>query len=276
MIRKITILLPFVFAVFIMLNNGFGFTNSLQPPASRTGAPGETNCAGSGCHVGAPMLNSPLLEIDFNNGSAFYEADVTYDIALNVNQTGARYGFEMVALDAANNSVGQFAATGANTAINPNMPNGRSYINHLNAPTSRNFTFQWTAPAAEVGAVTFYAAGNAANGNGNPMGDMIFTNSLTVDMNTGINDAERMKFSHYPNPVSDRLNVQYELQQTQNVRISLHNLSGKEVAVLQNRRLNAGTQTHVFELENNSLSTGLYLLKMEGETFRINRKLLVK
>ena len=40
-------------------------------------------------------------------------------------------------------------------------------------PTS--WEFQWTAPDADVGPITFYAAGNASNGNFNPIDDYIYT-----------------------------------------------------------------------------------------------------
>src|SRR5262249_26064361 len=65
--------------------------------------------------------------------------------------------------------------------------NPRQYINHTiqgTFPTGTNqgsWSFKWRAPAASVGRVTFYAAGNAANGNGGSSGDYIYTNSFAID-----------------------------------------------------------------------------------------------
>src|ERR1041385_7098079 len=40
---------------------------------------------------------------------------------------------------------------------------------------------RWKAPSQTVGRVTFYAAGNAANGNGDPSGDFIYTTSVSLE-----------------------------------------------------------------------------------------------
>ena len=40
------------------------------------------------------------------------------------------------------------------------------FIQHSLAGNSNSFTFDWTPPATDVGPVRVYAAGNAANGNG--------------------------------------------------------------------------------------------------------------
>jgi hypothetical protein len=42
------------------------------------------------------------------------------------------------------------------------------------------WNFQWTAPAAGTGPVTFYVASNAANNNGSTSGDEIYTDSYTL------------------------------------------------------------------------------------------------
>ncbi|MBP8137654.1 MAG: hypothetical protein KAY61_05565, partial [Candidatus Eisenbacteria bacterium] len=42
------------------------------------------------------------------------------------------------------------------------------------------WSFDWTAPSSPAGSVTFYAAGNAANGSEEPSGDWIFTTSATA------------------------------------------------------------------------------------------------
>jgi MYXO-CTERM domain-containing protein len=71
---------------------------------------------------------------------------------------------------------------------------GRQWIEHtsdgiaLGTPDMNSWTVRWAAPASDVGPVTFYAAGNAANGDGENMvmgvpssaGDFIYTTSVTV------------------------------------------------------------------------------------------------
>jgi uncharacterized repeat protein (TIGR01451 family) len=58
--------------------------------------------------------------------------------------------------------------------------NARQYIQHTSAGTfigqqnTASWTFNWTAPPTDVGFVTFYAAGNQANNDGNTSGDYIY------------------------------------------------------------------------------------------------------
>ena len=63
----------------------------------------------------------------------------------------------------------------------------RNYIEHNLLGTFQNqtggaqWTFNWTAPATNVGTVTLYAAGNQANSDGTEFGDQIYTTTSTVD-----------------------------------------------------------------------------------------------
>ena len=65
---------------------------------------------------------------------------------------------------------------------------GREYIKHTlpgtaaGQPEGHAWSFEWTAPPDDVGPVTFYAAGNAANNNGNNSGDYIYTTSALVPL----------------------------------------------------------------------------------------------
>ena len=67
---------------------------------------------------------------------------------------------------------------------------GGRYITHTSAGTaqngsnSRTWNFQWTAPAAGSGTVTFYSAMNATNSSNSSSGDIIFKSSLAVIENT--------------------------------------------------------------------------------------------
>lgn len=59
------------------------------------------------------------------------------------------------------------------------------YITHTVVTTqtgtnSRTWTFQWTAPAAGTGTVTFYAAMNATNSSNSSAGDMIYSSNLVL------------------------------------------------------------------------------------------------
>src|SRR5207253_2353303 len=63
---------------------------------------------------------------------------------------------------------------------------GPTFISHTSAGTragttgGATFQFDWMPPAQNAGPITFYVAGNAANGDANSTGDMIYTSSLEV------------------------------------------------------------------------------------------------
>lgn len=164
------------------------------PPASKTNAPGEGLCAE--CHTGG--LNSGGGSLSVLNAPAEYVAGQTYSLVVQLAQTGQqRWGFELTSLrDSLGIPVqaGYFTRTSDSTALQSAPVGGRTrfYVSHfsngivdgtyagtLNGPVS--WTFDWTAPPSGSGAVTFYAAGNAANGNGlNGAGDYIYTATATV------------------------------------------------------------------------------------------------
>ncbi len=146
---------------------------SSQPPPAMTGAPGEQNC--SLCHdetgPGTIAIMAP----------ANYVPGQTYQIQVQHATTDAtrmRWGFEMTTLDGTNSAAGTFTDTTAFTQ--QDFGDGRWYIEHNTAGTfagtggGATWTFDWNAPATDVGPVTFYAAGNQANNNSNPSGDQVY------------------------------------------------------------------------------------------------------
>lgn len=149
------------------------------PPASRTGAPGEMTC--TDCHnqnagTGQFTITAP----------ASYTPGQTYQIQVRhvtTDSTRRRWGFELTALSN-NTMAGTFANLNANTRITTG--NSRSYIEHTSAGTFQNQTggatwsFNWTAPATNIGPVTLYAAGIQANNNGSESGDQTYTTNAVI------------------------------------------------------------------------------------------------
>jgi hypothetical protein len=153
-----------------------------------TGAPGEVggdgaNCtfSGLGCHESFAVNSGPgMVTIDVPDG---YEPGMTYAITVNVAQAGQmRWGFQITVLDALEQMAGSFATLDATTQTQEFAP--RLYVTHNSPPTDgtapgqpngNSWTFHWTAPDADVGPVTFYAAGNAANNDETSLGDYIYT-----------------------------------------------------------------------------------------------------
>lgn len=154
---------------------------SAGPPAGYTRAPGEEPEACAECHVtseagtGTISITAPQTYVPGQT----YPVTVTHS---NADQTRLRWGFQLTALDPSDEKAGNLQSTDVLTQVLDNQgPGGaRQYIEHTSAGTFRgqqggaSWTFNWTAPATDVGPVTFYAAGNHANNDDNTSGDHIY------------------------------------------------------------------------------------------------------
>lgn len=187
-ITKVKIFCLFFFvglAITVLISNN-RFVGKINaeipaPPQARTGAPGETTC--TSCHTPTASTGGQFTI----TAPANYTAGQTYQITVRhvtADTTRKRWGFEMVSL-ANNVSVGNLAVTNANSRI-INGSNGRQYVGHTQAGTFQNqgggavWAFNWTAPATNIGPVTFYAAGIQSNNNGNESGDQTYTTTATL------------------------------------------------------------------------------------------------
>ncbi|MGB1120572.1 MAG: T9SS type A sorting domain-containing protein, partial [Saprospiraceae bacterium] len=84
---------------------------------------------------------------------------------------------------------------------------------------------------------------------------------------------ETNNFKLYPNPTSDVLTLEYMLSQNSEVSIALHDVQGRQVALLQSEKQGTGNQQVVFNLKDYNLSNGVYFIKMtideETQWFKI-------
>lgn len=182
------ILLPALLAAFVgfLLSHNTGtrpvHAFSAGPPAGYTGAPNEELEACAECHV-PPDAGTGRISI---TAPQTYVPGQTYPVTVthtNADPTRLRWGFELTVLDnASDEKAGDLHETDGTTQILNNAGPGsaRQYIEHTAAgtfigqPNGASWTFNWTAPDTDVGPVTFYAAGNQANNDGNTSGDYIY------------------------------------------------------------------------------------------------------
>ena len=186
--RARLIILPSLLAAFLgFLLSGHSPNQPVQafssgPPAGYTGAPGEEPEACAECHVPANAGTGNISITAPQN----YVPGQTYPVTVTHNNsaddTRLRWGFELTVLDTSDEKAGDLQSTSVFTQILNNQgPGGaRQYIEHTSVGTfvgqqhTASWTFDWTAPATDVGPVFFYAAGNQANNDGNTSGDYIY------------------------------------------------------------------------------------------------------
>jgi uncharacterized protein (TIGR03437 family) len=169
----------FLFFVILGVGERSAGAYSGGPDPGNTGAPGEFTCAG--CHSGPQ--GSGIFKIEGVPSS--YTPAQEYDVTITLTQSGQRrFGFQATVLGSTGASSGTLLVTDSlrtqlrNSSVSGN---NRDYIEHTISginPTGNatgSWSFKWRAPETNVGNVTFYAAGNAANGDFSNGGDSIYT-----------------------------------------------------------------------------------------------------
>ena len=174
----------FFFALFFI-----AFNSRLSPtvlafpdgaPVGTSGAPGEVTC--TDCHSQNTLTGQ--FQIIAPSG---YVPGQTYQITVQHTTNDAsrkRWGFQITALRPGNTAAGTFASTDLNTQTLSG--GGRFYVDQTSTGSFRNqtggatWTFNWTAPATDVGTVTFYAAGLQANNANGDSGDQTYTATAQV------------------------------------------------------------------------------------------------
>ncbi len=186
-------------------------------PGGKTGSPGDGGTTCTQCHSGTAQQASGWITSDIP--ATGYVPGQTYTITATATHNGAQlFGFEVTAEDDLNAKKGSWTVT---NATQTKLVNGGKAVTHTASGTapsgnSKTWSFNWTAPVAGTGQMTFWGAFNAANGNGGTSGDVIYLSRLVVsEISTSIaeNSADRLGLKAFPNPFGAQLNislVQYE------------------------------------------------------------------
>lgn len=246
--------------------------------AGRTGSPGETTC--TGCHTGA-VINDGVGSVVISSpdlGPLWeYVPGDTYTINVTVARVGAPlFGFGLECL------TGSTPAQNAGTLVVTNSAEThilnatvssvvrKNMVHQLNggvATDTKTFTFDWIAPATNVGNVTFYCTGNATNGNGAKTGDHIYstTQVVTPAFGAGTDDlaAVNNAFSVFPNPASENIFVSYNLDAGERVDFTLSTLEGKSVGPVYTFTANGAQTTSMLSLPAD-LAKGIYFVRMQS------------
>src|SRR3972149_8974585 len=173
----------FIIILLILYGNtASGFLSG--PIAGRTGAPNDIcndlTCNVTPCHD-SYGLNAGKAAFSITAPSTYEKGKTTNIVVEFANSDTSLHGFEITAMDTTNTKVGTFTSTDDTTQT-------ESYRNQYAAHTTigtaeSSWTIQWSAPSENVsGPITFYAAGNEANGNSASSGDYIYTDTATISL----------------------------------------------------------------------------------------------
>lgn len=260
---KILLSIPLVFVALLILY-GFGGQSKWPggSPGGYTGSPGDgKDC--TQCHGGSASLVLGWISSDIP--AEGYLPGETYTIFIDVSGSGDK-GFE-VSPQADDGSPLGIVHDGTGV----HLVNGNKAVTQDNA-TSANpaqWQFEWTAPAAGTGAVTFYGAFTVNK----PVTKLC---TYVVQENTGISIAEQYYIDTkiYPNPVTDRIRLSLLSKRRSDIRVSLVALNGQSVDLLYKGQINEGEVS--LDLRTPvSLKPGVYILRIQNNDFVSNSRVLI-
>ncbi len=232
-----------------------GIDHSGGSIGGKTASPGDNGANCTQCHTGT--LNTVEDWITSDIPASGYIAGDTYTVTATGTHSGvSKFGFEATAEDNSDAKTGTFVITNSEETKLTNSDNAVTHQSDGTTPSgdSKSWTFDWTAPETGTGDVTFYAAFNAANGNGSTSGDVIYKTSYAVAEHTvsvdEISSLENM-VNIYPNPVTGHFYI--DAKDIDVTEVKLFNLSGR--LILQNTSFDSGSNIY-FQTDN--LNAGNY------------------
>jgi hypothetical protein len=244
-------------------------SNGSGSPAGRTGSPADgATCNGSNCHGGSTTPSATQI-ISSNVPGLGYIAGQTYTITATCTQAGInKYGFQISPQSMNGTLLGQLVVTNATTT----KIVGSKYITHTSSGTAgmgtKTWTFNWVAPAAGTGDVTFYGCFNFSNSSSTASGDIIRTSNLVIseDVTTsGIApvDGDPLGAILYPNPILNDATLRVNLSSQENVTVKILSLNGQLIAEPMEFLGVQGTNEFEIQLPSNLIS-GTYKLMVNA------------
>ena len=184
-------------------------SNTAGSIGGQTGSPTDgvscTQCHYAGSGTGATITT--------NIPSTGYVPGTTYTITATVAQTGInKFGFEITSeKNAGGAKTGTFFVT---NSTQTKLVNSNTAITHKSAGTSgtnnKSWSMDWQAPTSGTGAITFYGAYIAANGNGQNTGDTYHSASSTFNEFICNTSAIQTMTGFNPNPVYSAADFSYD------------------------------------------------------------------
>jgi hypothetical protein len=80
-------------------------------------------------------------------------------------------------------------------------------------------------------------------------------------------------YQNYPNPFNPTTTIKFDLRNNATVKLSVYDVSGKEVSILVNENLSSGSYEYSFGANN--LSSGMYFYRLESGNLVISKSMLL-
>lgn len=202
-INKSLVLSLFFIGSILLLSNREGRDEG------NSNAPGETGTTCVNCHIRGPY--TPVFDLFLSDAAGnrvtYYLPGQQYNFEVRVADISAKaktFGFQTVPLDGEDNFVGTWGQLGSRVRKIKDL--GREYLTHSSPSTTGIFKAVWTAPATDLGNITFYLAGVTADGEGASIGDNSDTTKFVVpSLTSSSTNIEIKSLEVFPTLTTDRI-----------------------------------------------------------------------
>lgn len=249
-----------------------GVLYSTNPPAEKTGAPGENNC--TQCHTGTTQSAAGTITYNYSGAMNEYLPGQTYTIDLSI-AAGPKNGFQMTILDGSDMAAGTFTAgTGSATTT----ANGREYIRHTMSTGVTSWSFDWTAPATDMGDLTVYYAFAESNQSGSTAGETIYLGQETISISSsvGMTKYEQLKhdFNAYYDYQSKEVVVNYQPIDQSKIVVNFQDLSGRLIQQIDLGQKGPGAQQEKIDVSRFN-NEGIYIVSVFVDNYVLNQKIFI-
>jgi len=186
--------------------------------------------------------NHPKYENTYN---FFYNAYGTWDVEFLVNQTQTNAGFFPIPIE-----LYIYFNDGTDTTVRV-----------MNDVNQQLFTFTFDMEPAYL----FFDFHNEI---------VIKTATLSVGIDeSNVGKSEFELSQNYPNPVTDKTNISFSLEENAEVSMAVYDVTGKKVQELLNKQLSKGT--HLINVDVSGLNSGVYYYRLQSGAMSATKRMLI-
>ncbi len=260
--------------------NAKAHKNAIGAPTGKTGAPGEQTC--TQCHSGTAQSGSTenlFVVLDGFNPVTNYVPGQTYNVSLSMASAPTKKGFQAIALDGTNAMAGSFTGqTAGGTTIS--TAGSKQYANHnstSNTDANMVWIWSWTAPATNVGDVTFYVATNKANGNTTSSGDVIYISQHVLGTTASIADNGTIdeQFSAGYSAETHAVVMDFNSLTSGNMTLNLVDVNGRSAFFAELGKAQIGSNKETVKLPSD-LNNGIYFVNFFVNNNPMSAKILIQ
>jgi hypothetical protein len=274
--KRLTLIsIPFIL-ILAFISLGYVMRSS-GSPGGKTGSPGDNLATCTQCHGGgkatdmAGWITTDIPVTGYVPGSQ-------YTVTVRGERTSSTViGFELTAETVSRTKTGVFSTGGSNQM--QILSNGNA-ITHTNQGTGaaggiKIWNTKWTAPSKGTGDVTFYAAVNAANGDGGTGGDVIYATNLKVkEQDLSGTDPLLVEpvIKLFPNPAGRTVNLEISGMDAESYEFQIYTINGRSVL---SKTLSGSAIGNPVEISLDQIANGTYLTLVTGNGKKAWSRLIV-